>query len=87
MYRLKEIVELAFRKYEAHEAMTSHCIAEKYKYQSALSPGKASALTIGSQAGKRDGRIINSIWDVMVLSTLPVPTHPKRLCLERPLCV
>ena len=50
MYRLKEIDELAFRKYEAHEAMTSHCIAEKYKYQSALTPGKASALTIVSQA-------------------------------------
>jgi hypothetical protein len=58
MYRLQEIDELAFRKHEAHEAMTSHCIAEKYKYQSALSPGKANALTYVSGAKEQENGMV-----------------------------
>ena len=50
MYRIREIDELAFRKHEVHEAMTSQCNAEKYKYQSTFSLGKSSALTYVSRA-------------------------------------
>jgi hypothetical protein len=54
----KEIVELAFRKHETNEGMTSHCIAEKYKYQSAVSPGNANALIYISGAKEQENGMV-----------------------------
>lgn len=38
--------------------MTSHCIAEKYKYQSAVGPGNANALIYVSGAKEQENGMV-----------------------------